>query len=136
MDIDSRLEQGVFLLGDMSLCRVYLKDNGDYPWLVLVPMVKGTTEIYQLSSTQQALLMNDVTHASKMIQSCFINIEKINVASLGNIVSQLHVHVVGRRCDDPLWPHAIWQANLQPNPYQQPEKWVCRLKELLGVDIF
>ncbi len=123
MHIDSRLEQGVFLLGDLSLCRVYLKDIQDYPWLVLVPKIEGVTEIYELSSTEQAQLMNDVTTASKLIKAHF-DVEKMNVASLGNIVSQLHVHVVGRRCNDPLWPHAIWQADLQPNPYQEPERWI------------
>jgi diadenosine tetraphosphate (Ap4A) HIT family hydrolase len=120
MHIDSRLEQGAFLIGDLSLCRVYLKDTQDYPWLVLVPKIEGVTEIYELSSTQQTLLMNDVTKASQLIKTHF-DVEKINVASLGNIVSQLHVHVVGRRCDDPLWPHAIWQADLKPNPYPQSE---------------
>jgi diadenosine tetraphosphate (Ap4A) HIT family hydrolase len=134
MHIDSRLEQGGFWLMDFSLCRVYLKDNQDYPWLVLVPMVEGVTEILELTVEQQVQLMNDITHASRMIKSCF-EVEKINVASLGNIVTQLHVHVVGRSVKDPLWPHAIWQADLQANPYKHPQKWTQLLREFSEVRV-
>lgn len=128
MGIDERLQQGSFELGDLSLCRVYLKDHMDYPWLVLVPLIKDVSELYQLTEPQQSALMSDITQASQLIKQYFV-VDKINVATLGNMVSQLHIHVVGRRGSDPLWPHGIWQAELLPNPYPSPISVIADLKQ-------
>lgn len=71
--------------------------------------------------------MSDITVASKLLKQHF-DIDKINVATLGNMVSQLHIHVVGRCLSDPLWPHGIWQPDFKPRPYPSPEYLITALK--------
>ena len=82
---------------------------------MLVPRVDYIQELYQLSKSKQIQLMEEISALSEIIQDVF-RPNKLNVASLGNMVSQLHIHVVGRYCEDPLWPQAIWQNAQQVVP--------------------
>jgi len=107
--LDSRLLSSAVVLGDWSLSRVLLKNNADYPWLILVPRVEGIQEIDDLSSFDRQVLMEEICQLSAMMRAYF-KPDKLNVGTLGNIVPTLHVHVVGRYITDPLWPHGIWQA--------------------------
>jgi diadenosine tetraphosphate (Ap4A) HIT family hydrolase len=113
---DERLLAGSVHLGDFPLCRVLFKNHADYAWCVLVPRVNQIQEIYQLSKSQQNQLMQEISILSEIIKEIF-QPDKLNVASLGNIVSQLHIHVVGRFCQDPLWPQGIWQNAQQAIEY-------------------
>jgi len=112
---DPRLLTHSVTLGHFPLCQVLLKNHADYAWCVLVPRVDNIQEIYQLSKTDQIQLMEEISVLSKIVKDVF-QPNKLNVASLGNMVSQLHVHVVGRYCGDPLWPQAIWQDAQQVVP--------------------
>jgi diadenosine tetraphosphate (Ap4A) HIT family hydrolase len=78
-----------------------------YPWLILVPRRNGVREIIDLSSADQALLLREIGQASRAIKKA-LKPEKLNVAALGNVVPQLHVHVIARFTDDPAWPRPIW----------------------------
>lgn len=114
--IDERLKLSSIFVKDWPLSRVYMKDESQYPWFVLVPRVEGVQDIYELEQTQRYQLMDEISLLSTVITQQF-KPDKLNVASLGNRVSQLHIHVVGRYKTDPLWPDSIWQTAFEPKPY-------------------
>ena len=97
------------------LCRVLLMNDATYPWIVLVPERDGVREFHDLSPEDQTAAMSEITRASKAMQSAFGAL-KMNVAALGNMVPQLHVHVIARFDDDPAWPGPIW-GKVPVRPY-------------------
>ncbi len=107
--MDSRLSSSCIHLADWPLCRVLLKNNADYPWFILVPRQNGLMDMDELSKDSRHLLIDEVAALSSIIKTIF-KPDKLNVGTLGNIVSQLHIHVVARFTSDILWPHGIWQA--------------------------
>jgi diadenosine tetraphosphate (Ap4A) HIT family hydrolase len=101
-----QLEADTSPVGDLPLSRVLAIDDGIYQWLVLVPRRAGVVEIADLGA-DAALLMNEIVQMSRLLKSV-TGCDKINVGAIGNVVPQLHVHIVGRRKDDPLWPKPVW----------------------------
>lgn len=117
--LDDRLAQSSFLIADSELSQVRLKNNAYFPWIVLIPKVNNTiTELSELSAQEQMILMREITHYSSALKK-HLNADKINIGSLGNIVSQLHIHLVARYENDLLWPHSVWQANIPEMAYTQ-----------------
>ncbi len=104
--IDPRLQTDSCLLGQLQLSQIRLMDNALFPWLILVPCVTQF-EIHQLDRKQQIQLLDEITTISHFIENHF-SIDKINVGAIGNIVRQLHVHIVGRREGDHCWPNVVW----------------------------
>ena len=96
-------------IGDLALCRALLINDANYPWMLLVPRRPGVVEIIDLSEAEQVRLMAEIARASKAIKA-MTGCEKINVAALGNVVPQLHVHVIARGRSDPAWPKPVWGA--------------------------
>ena len=115
-EVDSRIDSSAFFLGDWPLSRVYLKNVVQFPWMILVPRVPNVQEIYQLSVVDNQQLMIEIVALSQIVEEVF-NPDKLNIGALGNIVSQLHLHVVARFQCDPLWPNGIWQPNVETLPY-------------------
>jgi len=107
MVIDPRLEGDSFEVAHLDLCQVRLHKNAAFPWLILIPNRPGITEIIDLGPSDQVLLMREIDQTSRVLKS-LTSAHKINVASLGNVVPQLHIHVVARYNTDPLWPDPIW----------------------------
>ena len=105
-------EAGSVFAADWPLCQVRLQDDARFPWLILLPRVAGATELDQLTPDDAARLMAEVVRAGHLIRRLGAvagrPVEKLNVAALGNVTAQLHVHVVGRRRDDGLWPDPVW----------------------------
>ena len=133
-NLDSRLENSSYKILDWPLSEVRLKDNLYFPWIILIPRVSSTiTEIFELTTDQQAILMNEITQLSKKMCQ-FFNADKINIGTLGNIVSQLHVHVIARFQNDPAWPHSVWQASILEKTYTDVdrEKLIVDLREILA----
>jgi diadenosine tetraphosphate (Ap4A) HIT family hydrolase len=97
------------------LCRVLLMTDATYPWLILVPERPDVSELFQLNPTDRHLLIEETTSASLALQRLF-QADKMNVATLGNVVSQLHVHVIARHRGDPAWPRPVWGA-VPAKPY-------------------
>ncbi|HEB80031.1 MAG TPA: HIT domain-containing protein [Rhodospirillales bacterium] len=91
----------------LPLCRALLMNDANYPWLILVPQKPGLTELHHLIPADQSTLMAEVSQASQALEAVFAP-GKINVAALGNMVEQLHIHVVARFKKDPAWPGPIW----------------------------
>lgn len=114
--IHERLAKGGFELGRHGICRVLLKNNACYPWLVLVPEVDAeTVELHGLSSADYAAVCESIRAASAFVAAHF-DCTKVNVGAIGNVVRQLHVHVVGRVEDDPAWPGVVW-GHSEKRPY-------------------
>ncbi|MDH4121026.1 MAG: HIT family protein [Deltaproteobacteria bacterium] len=112
--LDARLAEESVLAAELPLCLALLRNDRAYPWLVLVPRRAGARELHDLSSADQALLMGEVTLAGRVLAGLFAP-DKINTGALGNIVPQLHVHVVARTTGDPAWPGPVWgHAPRQP----------------------
>ncbi|KTC99600.1 HIT domain-containing protein [Legionella erythra] len=107
--VDPRLEQSSHFLFDAPLSRVYLKNEANFPWLLLVPRLPDLSELHQLSGEASQQLMREIHRASNLM-SAYFKADKINVGALGNIVQQLHIHVIARFQDDPMWPHSVWQT--------------------------
>lgn len=119
-ELDSRLLESCFELGDWSLSRVVLKNNADYPWLILIPRIAKITDIDELTQTARHTLMDEISELSRIVRTYF-KADKINLGALGNIVPQLHVHVLGRFTHDRLWPQGVWQKELEARPYTEEE---------------
>lgn len=94
-------------VGDLALTRVLLTQDANYPWLILVPRRPGVTELIDLNEADRRQLTTETDAAARALKS-ITECEKLNVAALGNVVPQLHVHVIARRHSDKAWPKPIW----------------------------
>lgn len=110
-DLDARLAADTVTLGDWPLSRVLLMRNRLFPWLILVPRRAGAMEIHRLSPADQVLLTRETSAAARVLERLF-QPDKINTGALGNVVSQLHMHIIARRRDDPAWPGPVWGRGL------------------------
>ncbi|MFC3549756.1 HIT family protein [Lysobacter cavernae] len=114
-------------IAHFTLSELRLMDDANHPWLILVPRVEGAVEWVDLDDTQQAELTREIARASRVLQAVF-KPHKLNVAALGNLVPQLHVHVIARFQDDIAWPRPVWgMATAQP---YTPEELVGRIQRL------
>jgi diadenosine tetraphosphate (Ap4A) HIT family hydrolase len=104
-----QLAQDTVPVGDLPLARVLLANDANYPWLILVPRRPGLTEIIDLDENAQVQLMGEIAAAARVLKSV-TECEKLNIAAIGNVVAQLHVHVVARRHSDAAWPKPVWGA--------------------------
>jgi diadenosine tetraphosphate (Ap4A) HIT family hydrolase len=99
-------------LASLPLCEARLQLDARFPWIVLIPRVPGLVELEDLSADQRTLLLDEIVLAGAAVRAGGAAlgrpVEKLNVGQLGNITRQLHVHVVGRRTDDPCWPGPVW----------------------------
>lgn len=107
-------------LGDLKLCHARLQSDARWPWIVLVPRIVGARELEHLSPTNRAQLTEEIVLAGGAVRAIGAAlgrpVEKLNVGQLGNITPQLHIHIVGRRADDPAWPGPVWGVG-EPIPY-------------------
>ncbi len=103
-----RLEAGTTELGRLLDCRVLLKHNALFPWMILVPEVEeGVEDLHQLAEERYAEVTQAIRKVSQFVSACF-SPDKLNVACIGNQVRQMHIHIVGRSPGDPAWPGVVW----------------------------
>ena len=114
-------------LGTLGLCELRLMDDANYPWLVLVPRVAAARELIDLDAAQRHQLTDEIDLAARLLRDAF-RPHKLNVAALGNMVPQLHVHVIAREETDPAWPAPVW-GRVAARPYP-PEMLVERVRLL------
>jgi diadenosine tetraphosphate (Ap4A) HIT family hydrolase len=105
--VDPVITSLTHVIADWPLCRVFLYDDARYAWCMLVPRRPGAVEIADLEHADQVLLMEEIVRLSNAVRA-MPGVEKLNVGALGNMVPQLHVHVLGRRKGDPAWPGPVW----------------------------
>ena len=106
-ELDPRLAADTVFVADWKLCRVLLMDDARFPWLILVPRRAGLVELDDLGEDGRARLMHEIRRAMQTLRGA-ASCDKLNVGALGNIVRQLHVHVVARREGDAAWPAPVW----------------------------
>jgi diadenosine tetraphosphate (Ap4A) HIT family hydrolase len=106
-DIHPRLRKDCLLLGQLDLCHVLLMRDAHYPWVILVPDREDVTEIHHLNEADQQQLMRESVLLSRVLETAF-SPDKLNIAALGNIVPQCHVHHVVRYRSDAAWPAPVW----------------------------
>ncbi|EKG32972.1 HIT domain-containing protein [Pseudomonas avellanae] len=132
--LDSRLQQDTLPIGDFPLCRLLLSNDTHYPWFILVPRRADITEVFQLNAADQLQLWQETTALSKVLKEVFVA-DKINVAALGNVVSQLHMHVIARKRDDSAWPAPVWGKQAAAAYSDEQFATICRqLKPALTND--
>lgn len=111
-ETDPRLLANSAAVASWTICDVRLMDDARFPWLVLIPRVAGASELHDVPAADRATMMAEMIRAGEIVSylgdAMHLAVEKVNTAALGNVTSQLHIHVVGRRRDDPLWPDPIW----------------------------
>ena len=106
--LDPRLASDTHFLLEAPLCRIGLMDDARFPWLILVPCVPLVREWPDLSSIQQLHLQLEINAAARALQRAFPHGQKLNIAALGNVVPQLHIHVILRHAGDAAWPKPVW----------------------------
>ncbi|RUR34961.1 HIT domain-containing protein [Vreelandella andesensis] len=115
--LDPRLEADTLPLADLPLCRALLMNDARYPWVILVPKRDSVSEVFELSQEDQTQLWRETVALGAAMKEAFHG-DKLNVATLGNVVSQLHIHLVVRYADDVSWPAPVW-GNGSPEPYER-----------------
>ncbi len=122
--LDPRLQQDTLPIGDFPLCRLLLSNDSNYPWFILVPRREDISELFQLSVADQQQLWQETTALAEMLKDSF-DADKLNVAALGNVVSQLHMHVIVRKREDAAWPAPVWGKH-PAKPYSAEQVAVIR----------
>lgn len=129
--LDPRLAADSHLIADGPLSQLRLMDDGRFPWLVLVPRREGAVEWIDLEGGDQRLLLAEINLAGRLLRALGPT-DKLNIGALGNIVRQLHVHVVARLVGDAAWPGPVWGSGpAQPYPAAERDRLLARLRELL-----
>ena len=118
--LDPRLDNDTIFIASFTLCDALLMNDARYPWVILVPRITGVTEIYQLSAIQQQQLMLESNSVAQKLAE-LVSADKMNVAALGNVVSQLHIHHVARYQQDEAWPAPVWGKGTAV-PYSEDEQ--------------
>ena len=105
--LHTQLKKDTIDIGDLPLCRVLVIKDANYPWLLLVPRRADAVEIIDLDEVEQAQLMTEINRVARALQE-ITKCDKLNIAALGNVVPQLHVHIIARRKSDAAWPRPVW----------------------------
>ena len=121
-----------YYITKLKLCHVRLIDNSRFPWIILIPKRKKVTDIFQLNKKDQNQLMQEIVYSSKIMKKTF-KAFNLNIEKIGNIVSQLHIHIIVRLKRDSSWPLSVWVVKKKNYPKQNLEKIIKRIKKNLGV---
>jgi len=127
IDLHPQLEKDCIKLGKFSLCSLLLINDSNYPWFILLPNRENTSEIYQLIADDQQQLLAESVFFSHCLDQVF-HADKLNIAALGNVVPQLHIHHIARFKTDACWPAPVWGA-VSAIPYTEKQA-ECIRKQL------
>jgi diadenosine tetraphosphate (Ap4A) HIT family hydrolase len=125
-----QLQMDTHFVTDLRLSSLLLMNDSNYPWLILVPRVDGMRDLVDLNEADQKELLREINLASHALKNLH-QVEKLNIASLGNMVPQLHVHIVARFKTDPAWPKPVW-GQVAAKPYDDPQPILQKLKSALS----
>ncbi|MBL4739429.1 MAG: HIT domain-containing protein, partial [Sneathiella sp.] len=118
-----RLKADTILIQKLTVSSLYLLNDSRYPWVVIVPERDALTELHDLTPADYTAVMEEVRHLSRVLFDCF-NPKKINVGALGNLVPQLHIHIIARQIEDHAWPGPVWGVG-EAIPYTQKSCEQC-----------
>jgi diadenosine tetraphosphate (Ap4A) HIT family hydrolase len=132
-ELDERLGKDTFVIADMQLCRALLMNDARWPWLILVPRREGAVELTDLEEGDRALLIEEAASAARFLKA-HTGAVKINLGALGNVVRQLHLHVVARNPGDPAWPGPVWgHSAAQPYDETMARALIAAARRGLGI---
>ena len=117
-----------YYITDLKLCSIRLINNSKFPWIILIPKRKNITDITELNSKDQVLLMKEIVFCSKLMKKIF-KTKKLNVEKIGNIVPQLHIHIIARSKKDSTWPLSVWVTKGKPYLKESLKAVVDKLKK-------
>tara|TARA_B110001452_G_C14930240_1_gene325297 strand:+ start:163 stop:564 length:402 start_codon:yes stop_codon:yes gene_type:complete len=117
-----------YYISDLRLCSVRLIDNQNFPWIILIPKRKGVNDISELNTKDQLLLMKEIVYSSRLMKKIFKTL-KLNVEKIGNIVPQLHIHIIARYKKDRSWPLSVWAVKEKKYTKSKLEKNLKKLKK-------
>jgi diadenosine tetraphosphate (Ap4A) HIT family hydrolase len=129
--IHAQLQADCLVIGRFPLCHLLLLQDANYPWCILVPDRESISEIHQLTDADQQQLIRESSQLACVLEKAF-SPDKLNIAALGNIVPQLHLHHIVRYRNDPAWPAPVW-GRLAPRPYGKEQ--LAALLEKLGTEL-
>ena len=115
-------------ISDLKLCSIRLIDNCKFPWIILIPNRKNIRDITELKTKDQILLMKEIVHCSKLMKKIF-KTKKLNVEKIGNIVPQLHIHIIARSTKDNTWPLSVWVVKRKPYTKVLLTKIIIKIKK-------
>ncbi|MET0047106.1 MAG: HIT family protein [Sedimenticola sp.] len=118
-ELHPRLAADTFMVRELALCQLRLMNDSRFTWMILVPRRQGVTEVHQLETADQQQLMTESSLVAGVLMA-ISGAEKINIGALGNLVPQLHWHVVARHSSDPCWPGPVWGCG-SVTPYREEE---------------
>lgn len=122
--LNEKLHNDTIFITDLPLCRVVLMNDQTYPWLILIPRIEGLTELHHIPQSETGQLWSEINKVSRIMENEFAPLS-LNVAALGNVVTQLHIHIIARYNDDPTWPGPVWGQH-PARPYEDE----LRIKQL------
>ena len=118
---------------NLKLCTVRLNDNSKFPWIILIPNRENTTDITELNLKDQILLMKEIVHCSKLMKKIF-KTKTLNVEKIGNIVPQLHIHIIARSEKDNSWPLSVWVVKGKPYSNFLLDKTIIKIKNFFDIN--
>ena len=132
LELNSRLLEESTFVTKLTLSQVRLNHDSRFPWLILVPEIAGLKELHEIPEEQQSIVHTEMIFCSTVRQK-FTSADKMNVAALGNLVPQLHIHVIARKHNDSAWPQPVWSAG-DAKPYEKENlaKLVNKLRQSLS----
>ena len=126
--LHAQLQKDTIDIGDLALCRVLVIKDANYPWLLLVPRRPDAVEIIDLDEVEQAQLMTEISRVARALKEV-TKCDKLNIAALGNVVPQLHVHIIARRTGDAAWPRPVWGVvGALPHDAEEVQTFISALR--------
>ena len=119
-----------YFINKLKLCSVHLIDNSKFPWIILIPNRKNISDITELNLKDQNSLMKEIVYSSKLMKKIF-KTKRLNVEKIGNIVPQLHIHIIARSVKDCSWPLSVWVVKGKPYSKALLENQLLKLKSFL-----
>jgi diadenosine tetraphosphate (Ap4A) HIT family hydrolase len=133
--LDPRLEADTHAIGDLPLSQLLLMDDARFPWFILVPRIAGARELIDLDAGDQRTLLGELNLVGRALET-LLRPDKLNVAALGNVVPQLHVHLIARFTSDSAWPQPVWcQGDRVVYPESARLSRIAELRAALHADL-
>ena len=128
--LNKNLFKESYFIVELNLCNIRLIDNSRFPWVILIPKKKNISDIYQLTKKDQNLLMQEIVYVSKIMKINFRSFN-LNIEKIGNVVSQLHIHIIARSKKDSSWPLSVWVVKKKTYTNKVLNKTIIKLKKIL-----
>ena len=129
--INKNFLRSSYYIIDLKLCSIRLIDNQNFPWIILIPKRKGITDMSELNTKDQLLLMKEIIYCSKLMKKVF-KTSKLNIEKIGNIVPQLHIHIIARYKNDCTWPLSVWVIKGKSYTKEKLAKTITKINKVLN----